>query len=318
MTRTKHGSRPDWDLGRLRLFLDLVEQGSLTRVAATTGSPQPAVSRRLARLEEECGGALFLRTGRGLKLSDLGHTIHARVQRVFEEINALSREVDALKGIVSGEVRIAALPSLYLTVVMPLFARLRETCPDIRLQVLESSAGQIDRWLVNGDVGIGLTYRYGKKRSSDVERLARVGSFLVGRPDDPRLQSRTIRFADLNGLPLVLPSSPSGVRMLYNQLAQRADIRLNVVLEADSTQIQKAAAIQGSAYAILPLHSVAQEVEQGLLRTVRIVEPRIDRDIALVATPARPASRATREVIRCIRTLFNSSSPLRLHGSRAQ
>lgn len=301
------------------LFLDVVDQGSLTRVAAKTGSPQPTVSRRLARLEEECGGALFLRTGRGLKLSEFGQRIHAHVQRVFADVDALSREVGALTGVISGEVSIAALPSLHLAVVMPLFVRLREAHPGIRLRVMESSAGQIDRWLINGDIDIGLTYRYGNRRSSEVERLVRVGSFLVGRPDDPRLQSRTIRFADLGGLPLVLPSSPSGVRMLYNQLARRADIRMDVVLEADSTQIQKTAAIQGSAYAILPLHSVAQELEQGLVRVARVVEPRIDRDIALVATSARPASHAAREVMRCIRTLFDSSSsPLwpQLKGGR--
>ena len=137
-------SRPNWDLSRLRLFLDVAEQGSLTRVAAMTGSPQPAVSRRLARLEKECGGALFLRTGRGLTLSDLGHRIHAHVKRVFEDVNALSHEVGALKGVALGEVHIAALPSLYLTVVMPLFVRLREVSPGIRLRVLESSAGHLE------------------------------------------------------------------------------------------------------------------------------------------------------------------------------
>lgn len=308
--------RPTWDLGLLHLFLDIAEQGSLTRAAAKTGSPQPAVSRRLARLEEECGGALFLRTGRGVTLSDLGQRIHAHVLRVFEDIDALSREVGSLKGVATGEVRLAALPSLYLAVVMPLFARLREAYPGIRLQVLESSAGQIDQWLVNGVVDIGLTYRYGKKRSPDVERIARVGSFLVGPPSDPRLQARTIRFAELDGLPLVLPSSPSGVRLLYDQLSRRAGTHLNVVLEADSTQIQKAAAMQGRAYAILPLHPIAQEMKQGLLLATRIVEPRIDRDIALVATSARPASQATREVTRIIRTLFDPSSPLWRHASR--
>ncbi|SIT45632.1 conserved hypothetical protein [Paraburkholderia piptadeniae] len=257
---------------------------------------------------------MFLRTGRGLTLSELGHRIHTHVKQVFEDVEALSREVASLKGVASGEVCIAALPSLFSSVVIPLFTHLQEAHPGIRLKVLESSAGQIDRWLINGNIDIGLTYRYGenRQRNSDGDRLARVGSFLVGLPNDPRLKSSTIRFADLDGLPLVLPSSPSEVRDLYDHLTRQAGILLNVAMEADSAQIQKAAAMQGSAYTILPLHSVAQELKQGLLQATRIVEPQINRDISLVATSARPVSHATREVIRCIRTTFDSSLALEL------
>ena len=123
--------------------------------------------------------------------------------------------------------------------MVPLLGSQMARFPGIRLLVQEGSGGQIDQWLSNGLVDIGLTYRYGRKVASDTERLVRVGSFLVGPPGDPLTRGKTIEFRRLDRLPLVLPSGPSAVRLLLGQLAARAGIVLNVVMEAGSARSRK-------------------------------------------------------------------------------
>jgi DNA-binding transcriptional LysR family regulator len=150
--------------------------------------------------------------------------------------------------------------------------------------------------------------------SADVERLVRVGSFLIGPPGDPLTSAKTIEFRRLDGVPLVLPSAPSAVRLLLDQLAKRARISLNVVMEADSTQIQKGAASHAGVYTVMPAHAVADELKTGRLQAARIVEPRIDRDIALGMTSARPASHASREIARLIRGLMTGEQARQLMG----
>jgi LysR family nitrogen assimilation transcriptional regulator len=296
--RTKH-----WDLARLQLFVAVGREGSLTRAAAALGTPQPAISRQIAKLEQECGGRLFLRTGRGVSLSPLGERVLPRVEAILQSAQELRTELDAGVDAPSGEVRIGALPSLYLSVIVPLFQLLRRRMPGIHLQVFEGSAGQIDQWLATGFVDIGLPYRYGHNMT-DVELLIKVTSYLVGPPGDSLTSGKTVKFAQLDGVPLVLPGSPSGVRLLYAQLARKAGIQLNVVLDADSTQIQKATAAGAGAYAILPMHAVSAEVEAGTLQAARIVEPRIDRAIVMGLTSARPATQAIREVAKQTRRLM--------------
>lgn len=292
-----------WDLGRLQLFLAVAREGSLTRAAAALGTPQPAISRQIARLEQECGGRLFLRTGRGVTLSPLGERVLPRVETLLQDARELSAEVEEGAEAPGGEVRIGALPSLYLTIIVPLFQQLRRRLPGIRLHVFEGSGGQIDQWLATGYVDIGLPYRYGRNMG-DAERLVTISSYLVGPAGDRLTSARTVKFAQLDGLPLVLPGAPSGVRLLLAQLARKAGITLDVVMEADSTQIQKAVPQRGGGYAVLPLHAFAAEREQGLLQGARIVEPRIDRAIAMGITSARPATQATREVAKTIRRLM--------------
>lgn len=292
-----------WDLGRLQLFLCVAREGSLTRAAATLGSSQPALSRQIAKLEEECGGQLFLRTGRGVTLSPLGERVLPRVQAIDQGAQDLNSELDEGVAAPSGEVRIGALPSLYLSLVVPLFKLLRGRMPKVRLHIFEGSAGQIDQWLATGFVDIGLPYRYGKNMA-DVERLVNVTTYLVGPHGDRLTAAKTLKFVQLDGVPLVLPGSPSGVRRLLAQLARKANIQLNVVIEADSTQIQKAMARDGGAYAVLPLHAFAEEMKSGVVQASRIVEPRIDRAIAMGMTSARPATQASREVAKVIRRLM--------------
>lgn len=307
--------KPSWDLARLQLFVRVAEEGSLTRVAAAIGMAQPAISRKIGRLEEECGGRLFLRNGRGVSLSELGRRLLPRAQSILRELDALADEVSTRASQPAGEVRIGALPSLYLSLVMPLLALQLAKFPGIRMHVQEGAAGQIDQWLVNGLVDIGLTYRYGNKTSFDTESLVRVGSFLLGPPGDALTSANTVDFHALDGLPLVLPSAPSAVRLLLNQLAKRAGIHLNVVMEADSGQIQKAAATHAGIYTVMPVHAAAEELAAGRLQAARIVSPRIDRDIALGLTSARPASHAAREIAKLIRGIVTDEFRRRTFGA---
>lgn len=293
-----------WDIARLQLFVRVADEGSLTRAAASTGMAQPAISRQIAKLEQECGGRLFLRTGRGVALSALGQRVLPRVQLLLQGAQELTSEIDHNAAAPGGEVRIGALPSLHITLIVPLFEELRARCPGIRLRVFEGSAGQIDQWLATGFVDIGLPYRYGRSVPVDVERLVTVSSYLIGPPGDALTSAPTVRFALLDGLPLVMPGAPSGVRLLLDQLARKARIALNVVIEADSTQIQKAVASGAGAYAVLPHHAAAAEVAAGTLQAARLVEPKIDRIIAMGITSTRPATQATREVAKTIRALM--------------
>lgn len=293
-----------WDLERLRVFVTVVQHGSLTRAAVAFGVPQPVISRQIKRLEEECGGRLFHRTGRGVVLTQLGESLLPRIVALLSEASELTAQLDEGARLPRGEVRLGALPSLYMVLVLPLFFDLRKEFPSIRLQVFEGSAGQIDQWLANGFVDLGLPYRYAKGVQADVDPLVQISSYVMSRPGDNLTAEPTVRFADLDQRPLVLPGAPSGVRLALDQIAKQAGIILNVALEADSTQIQKAAARLGGAYAVLPAHAATEEIEAGTLQVSRIVDPEFNRTIVLGMTAARPPSRATLQVSRTIREIF--------------
>ena len=292
-----------WDLARLELFAHVAHVGSLTKAAVARSSAQPAISRQIAALERECGGRLFYRTGRGVALTQLGERMLRRVNAILEQTELLSQEIGDSAGVTSGEVRIGTLPSLYKSLVWPLFLGVSERYPSIRLRIFEGSGGQIDEWLSNGYVDIGLPYRYGRRLPRDVERLIAADSYLIGHRAERLTAATSIDFDLLDGRPLVLPGAPSNMRVSLDQIAKRKRIKLNVVLEADSLQIQKEFVFEQHGFTVLPRHAVLGELQAGTLQAARIINPVVGRTVVLATSTARPVSLAAREVAKLVREL---------------
>lgn len=296
-------SQKKWDIARLELFATVAELGSLSKVAATHGAKQSVISRQIASLERDCGGRLFARTGRGMVLTELGLRLLPIVHGLLAEARHLSEEVDIAGGAITGMVRLGALPSLHLRLIFPLFQAVHATLPAVRLRIFEGSGGQIDDWITDGVIDIGMTYRYHDDLPDDAEPLLKADSHLIGPKGDRLTASPTVDFSKLNGLPIVLSGAPSVIRMTLDQMAKRMGFRLNIILEADSIQIQKDVAMSHYGYTILPRHAALAEIETGTLQASRIVNPDIAATLLLRTTSAHPTSQASRRVAVLLREL---------------
>ncbi len=291
------------DLDRLKLFVQVAEAGSLSKAAVLLDSVQSAISRQIAALEAEAGRRLFDRTGRGVALTEFG-------KRLFPEIKALVLEAERVESLMqgkdelpAGEVRIGLMPSVSELLVAALFKRIREKYPAIRLRIFEGSNGQLDEWVSNGRIDMAVLYRYGKtvRRGEDV--LFEVDTYLVGPPGDRLTTQPTIDFARLDGLPLVLPGAPNGLRVALDQIArrQREGFTLSVVLEADSLPIQRSMASHGEAYAVHGGVVVWRDVKAGIVSASRIVNPEMRRAMVLATTTQHPLTLASRETASIVR-----------------
>jgi len=81
-----------------KLFIDAAEMGSLSKVAVAYGTSQPHISRQISELEQQCGGRLFQRTGRGVVLTELGQRIVPKVRAWMASTEQLANEVRTSAG----------------------------------------------------------------------------------------------------------------------------------------------------------------------------------------------------------------------------
>ena len=301
----KPSEAPDWDLRALRIFSLVARSGSITKVAIDLGVSQPAISRYLSMLEKQCGGYLFTRNGRGVGLTELGKQVQPVVEQVLASASDLNDVIAAAHGRVSGTVRIGTLPSLSNALIVPLLLRLQREYPAIHVQIVESAAGQIERWLQRREIDIGLPYRSHDALGSDEDVLLRLPSYLIGPPGDRITAARQVPFAKLDGLPLVLSRKPSSVRMMLDEMGRRNGVDIRVTVEADSGFIQKQMVVKRSGYTLLPWHFVAAEVERGELQAAEIVEPAVVRIVSLMLTD-RP-TQAVKVVTALLREIVSES-----------
>jgi len=122
------------DLGRLRTLRELSVRKTMAAVAEALHISPSAVSQQLALLEEEVGIVLIERRGRGVTLTLAGARLVERAERILIELESARADIAELKKIISGELRIAAFPSVAAALVAGTVHELHRLHP--RLTVL--------------------------------------------------------------------------------------------------------------------------------------------------------------------------------------
>ena len=127
----------DWNL--LRAFLAVVDAGSLTGATRMLATSQPTLSRQIAELELSVGMALFERVARGLRLTAAGESLVWPARQMQTAAQAVSLTALGQAQQLAGTVRLTASEMISAYVVPPILAQLRQTHPEIQIELVASN-----------------------------------------------------------------------------------------------------------------------------------------------------------------------------------
>ncbi len=123
------------DARQLRYFLAVVDEGGFGRAAGRLFIAQPSLSQAIAGLERELGVTLFHRVGRTIVLSEAGRTLIGPARLVLRDLDAARASVDALRGVRSGRLEMATMPSPGIEPLTTLIAEFTTRYPLITLNI---------------------------------------------------------------------------------------------------------------------------------------------------------------------------------------
>lgn len=286
------------------LLSALVRLGSLGQVAAEMRVSTPALSRQLAALEADCGGALFHRHGRGLAPTELCERLLPAVQRLLDDFHDLELIVRDMGKDVRGTVRLGILPAGSGSLLVGLIEALRESHPMIQLQISDGSSGQLEEGLRAGTLDLSFTTRI-NAISNEAERiLARNPLQLFAPPDFPLPPGDTIEFSALSDIPLILPQMPNTLRGVIDSHAKELCFSLIAAFEVNSLICQLELLGAGLACYIgargtVPMNEPnAEEPGHERRLAVRtIINPAMESCVVLARTSRHPLTRASRTVM---------------------
>ena len=291
----------------VRLFLEVVELGSLSKVAARRQTVQSHISRQVTEFEAGFGAPLFHRTGRGVVLTEFGHRVAHRLRAWLQETEGLVAELQAESSKVQGEVRLGIIPSAAHPLATRLFTRLQAEHPAIRLNIAEAQGTELDVMLDSGAVDLAILFRYRRPTGSDERLLGVAHTFLVSAPGDSLTAKATVDFARLANKRLVLPRRPSHWRTALDETARSLGFRLDAAAEADSLTVQKElVALTPGLYSILGPYTVEEDIRLGRLQASRLASPDLRRHVTLAFPKQGKLSPASRAVARTIEELVVS------------
>jgi DNA-binding transcriptional LysR family regulator len=238
------------NLRQLQTLITIADAGGFASAAGRLHLSQPAASRQIQALEAELGVLLFDRVGRRLQLTSEGEDIVRRGRHLLQEADSLRDRADALKGGLTGMLRVGASPQNIETVLAPFVARFRSKHPGIEVHFVEDGGARISDRLAQGDMQIVLT---SVGNALFLSRLLYPAYALaVVAPSHPLGRRGSVDVSELKDEPLLLLHRGFGSRGWFDAACHNADVRPPIVLESAAPHTLIALAANGEGVAIVP------------------------------------------------------------------
>jgi len=230
------------DLRRLRTFVTVAEQGTVSKAALHLRTAQPALSRQILDLEEELGVRLFDRVRRRLVLTSEGEQLLGDCRTVLGAVSSLGDRAQHLRRGDSGILRVAATPQTIEGVFATFLSRHAERRPNVQIKLSEAVGANLLGMLERGEIDlaialVGLLREVkGDYRTIESFDLAPIG-FLAAYPASLKVGSGgTVDIGRLASYPLLLLSSSFYVRATFDAACRLAGVKPDVFMESSSPQ----------------------------------------------------------------------------------
>ncbi|WP_061133732.1 LysR substrate-binding domain-containing protein [Caballeronia fortuita] len=285
------------DVRQLKYFVTIVDSGSLSKAAERLFIAQPSLSQQVLNLEAELKAKLLIRSPQGVAPTEAGKALYRLSRDVLRRMEQIKQEVQEGGGSESGTVAIGFPTTIASTLAAPLFERVRQRYPGIRLQIFESMSGYITELLANGRLDLAILFRDTDSLGVSAHPLFDEDLHVVGYPVPNLGEDDTtcpIRF--LSNVPMVAPGPTNGLRLLIERTFSRADVDLNIVADIDSLPTMLEIAESGTACTILPVSALARRNFQKRPPIRKVVEPSMNRPASLCWSNGVPTIAATQVV----------------------
>lgn len=273
-------------LRKLDVFVQVAQQGQITRVSEALGLTQSAVSMALSSLESLHGGPLFHRQGRRLLLNEQGRRLLPVAQRLVQDLDNFRRMLEDAHEQPSGHLHVGASTTIGNYLLPLLVADFSRRYPQATIQLQVGNTEQIERAVQDGQLDVGLIEgpchldRLDCRAWRDDELVVIVG------PEHPWREKTRVDYSTLLTGQWIMREEGSGTREVFEAALECDGLQLVSCVELGHTEAIKKAVQAGLGVSCLSRLAVQTELEQGWLVAV---ETPLDlrRQLSVLISPDR-------------------------------
>ncbi len=277
-----------------RYFMAVAETGSVRAASRRLNVAASAVSRQLIQLEEALGVQLFDRSGRGLALAPAGQVLLRGLRGIAAGHENTLDEISALKGLKRGQLRIATVESISVSVLPRLLLAFASSYPGIEVAVTVAGSDSVTALVREHQAEIGFTFNPSSLDGLETLESRDLHLGAVMAPGHPLASARRLTLAECLAHPVAWPSPGLSLRAILDKLP--ASRKVNPAFECNSLRLMAALARQGSCIAFQTPIGIELELAGGQLVWIELADKRLPPDRLTVVcrqgTAARPAVEA--------------------------
>ena len=268
------------ELRALRAFVEVVRQGGFSQAAKVIFATQSTVSKAVKQLEEEIGAPLLDRHGHPSRLTPAGDIVYRRALKMLAERDDLVAELDELRGLKRGILRLGLPPVGSSTLFAPLFASYRSRYPGIDIRLVEHGSTRLEEILLAGEIELGASllpvpadFEWQDVRSEPMMVLLPAGQALAA--------GASTDLARLKDLPFILFETGFALNRVILDACRRRGIQ--PIIAARSSQIDFIVELVATGLGIgfLP-RMIAEQRRHPAVRQVLLAEPQTEWHMAMI------------------------------------
>jgi len=286
----------------LKVFCDLVETQSFSKTAVLNAVTQSAVSQQLKSIEKRQGKQLLEREKRRLSLTAEGEIFYRYSREIVRRFEEMQHRIQALGGVVSGTVRLAAIYSVGMLELAPHLKSYIKAYPKVNLRLQYDQAQKIYDDVATSEIDLGVVAYPRAQRNVEVLQFTEDAMVVVCHPENELAGMSQIDPKELEGRPLILFTPETPTRRAIDRFLRKHVVRPNVVMELDHIATIKHAVEVDIGVSILPSLSVQYEQSWGTLSATTFNGEPFVRPVGLLYRKGRSFSLATQKLIEVLST----------------
>lgn len=285
------------DIQALEAFLAVASTGSFSTAATHLFITQPAVSKRIATLEQQLATKLFDRIGRQVVLTEAGHTLLPRAQQLLSDMADARRAIDNLSGEVSGVLRIGSSHHIGLHRLPSVLKHYTKRYPKVELDLSFVDSEAAWQQVLKGELELGLLTL---PPTPDPRLLHKViwpdPLEFIAAPEHPLAKQKNITLEQLTEYDALLPSANTFTRNIVEELFAERQLSLSVSLATNYLETLYMMVSVGLGWSVLP-----RTLKNADTTSLPVQTPLPKRYLGVVYHPERSLSNSAQQFLQVLK-----------------
>ncbi len=290
------------DFELYRIFYVVANNSNITKASEELNISQPAISKSIKNLEEQLGGKLFVRTKRGVVLTEEGREFYNYIKQAIEYINNAENKFTDLINLETGCIKIGINTTLTKEFLLPYLEEFHLLYPKIDIQIVTGLANDLMPKLRNGLIDIVILNLTDKNYGNDIEiiKCKKVNDCFVVNKKYKDLPLKEISLKELNNYPLILQAKGSNTREFLDNIARESGVVLKPNIELASYTLVVEFSKIGLGIGYVTKEYIKDAIKNGDLFELKIKEKIPSRYIGIALSNNHVPNFSTKKLIEII------------------
>ena len=290
------------DFELYRIFYTVANHKNITKASEELNISQPAISKSIKNLENQLGGQLFVRTKRGVTLTEEGKEFYNYIKQAIEYISNAENKFTELINLETGCIKIGISATLTKEFLLPYLEEFHRLYPKIDIQIITNISSELFSKLRNGLIDIIILNLNNKNYGNDISiiKCKKITDCFVVNKTYSDLINNEISIKELNKYPLILQSKGSNTREFLDNFAKKNNTILKPNIELASYSLVVEFAKIGLGIGYVTKDYVKDELKNKKLYEIKLKEKIPSRYIGIATSNNHLPNFSTKKLIEII------------------